>query len=551
MPRESPEAERESTPVLSDVLEQQAREKRERRLAKRTLAADKKRLRLKAREAAIKHAKAAKRYRKRAQGARRARAQQERAERRPEKSAAAVSVQRSPDGPSEPQLDLGGAVAEMSQPDEAPTVHRHTFVSAAANGPGKARRPIEWPGLPGEPRDTEMADADPEDADGEHTQNKDAENEMENPQAENADAASNGQQRSMRMEIVALKVELEQLRAFVKGPEAAARAPNTSGAAAPNPVRVTPKDVQLENFAGNRDANAHVIAADQFLPLLEWIQACEFTLVTSRLPAELHVPVLVSHLTGAAKRAFLRRWGTTASAVVREWTLDDAKLAIASLVPNHKLLFTKTAMDMQFTAGTLENDLQRFSLYMRNGDVAVDNSQYVFDALQSKMQSAVHDVFTLAANLYNKTLQFKPTFAAIMQDAIDIVSTLQVNGKLTPPKRGRNDAQEQPSANRKRARVQRSANGGRQGGDSSKKRIFLELARKYNRCYGCGRYVPPGEVKEHKAQCKRDPGAFAKRMGQVKRLDDMGKGAEVNVFPPAAGVKAKKAEHTTKKADNA
>ena len=89
-----------------------------------------------------------------------------------------------------------------------------------------------------------------------------------------------------------MKAELAQLRAFVKGSGAASQATNSDGAAAPATVRVTPKDVSSEKFAGNKDSNALVIAANQFLPLLEWVQACEFTLVTSMLPSELHVPVV-------------------------------------------------------------------------------------------------------------------------------------------------------------------------------------------------------------------------------------------------------------------
>ena len=510
MPRDSQDTERESTPVLSDVLEQQQREIRDRLLAKRKRALAKKRLRLMALRAAVKRESAVAYYRKRALAAYKARAQQACETSGGEAVTAAATAARS--ASSEPHVDREDSDAGMSEPEDAPAVHRNTFVSAAANGPGVARRRIEWPGLPGEGK-ASKPDATAEKATGENPT-------TENAAAEPATVESEGPTRSTQMEIMALKAELAQLRAFMKGPAAAGHVTSSDGAAAPPTVRVTPKDVQLEKFAGNKDSNALVIAADQFLPLLEWVQACEFTLVTSRLPAELHVPVLVSHLTGAAKRAFLRRWGTIASSVMKEWTLDDAKLAIASLVPNHTLLFTKTAMEMRFTAGTLENDLQRFALYMRNGDVAVDNSQYVFDALHSKMQSAAHDVFTLAANLYNKTLQFKPTFAAIMQDAIDIVSTLQVNGKLTQPKRTRQGDDEQSRTN-KRARSQGSVDKTQKSGVSgSKKKIFMELARKYNRCYGCGRYVAPGEVQDHKKTCKKDPSAFAKRMGQVKRQVD-------------------------------
>lgn len=411
--------------------------------------------------------------------------------------------------PGAQEPDQATVRSEMDDEDggDAPAVRHATYVSAAAAPKRAAPTRIEWPGLPG-------------------------------PSSEQPSGAGATEQPS---ELAALRAELEELRAKVATTEAAT---SSNPRASVSGVRVSPKDVQLDKFSGNRDADAHVIAKDQFLPFLEWLQACEFTLATSRLPSEFHVPVLISHLTGAAKKAFLRRFDSTAVAV-KDWSLNDAKLAIASLVPNHKVLFTKTAFRMQFSARSLENDLQRFALYMRIGELPEDNSQYVFDTVQEKMQDAVPDIFSLATSLYNKRFEFKPTFDEIMHDAIDIVSTLQVHGKLNA-KRSRPEHDSDPSRNPKQTRPQapERPGGGPQGrrGDNrrgpppgaagAKKTEFMQLAKRFNRCYGCGRHVISAELDAHKAMCKKDPGAFAKRMGQVKRLVDAGRDKEVNVFPP-------------------
>ena len=390
--------------------------------------------------------------------------------------------------PNSPNPTSPVPYSELGEDDDAPAVRHTTYASAAA-----ARKP------------------------------------------EGGAGAASGSRNTQQQEMEALRAELAELKALVQNTNGQASA-QQGAAAPPSTVRVTPKDVHLEKFSGNRDACAHVITEDQFLPLLEWLQACEFTLVTSRLPSDLHVPVLVSHLTGAAKRAFLRRWGTLDASVMHAWSLKDAKIAIASLVPNHKVQFTKLAFDMQFSAHSLANDLQKFALYMQHGELPADNSRYVFDRLQEKMQRAVRDIFSTASGLYNKPFVFKPTFAEIMRDAIDIVSTLQVNGKLVS-KRGRDETDSNQETRplkkgNKRLQVPRGAQPPRQRGNSSKRREFMELARRFNRCFGCGKHVEGAQIASHREPSSRNPQEFSKRMGQVKRLVDAGREAEVNVFPP-------------------
>lgn len=507
---------REGTPVLSDVLEKRRREKTALRRVKRQRALARSKSALLAYRASCKRAKAEEydaSRRRAAVAERRARKASDSNPNAPQPPATqspvapedvrkpaeegADEVAHSAEA-AEQVLDSAAVHSEMEDDGATPVVRHGSYVSAAAaDKPARAR--IEFPGL---------------------------------PESSKREASAEAELRTMKVQLTALRAELEQLRGFVKPERASTRAHER--AASPATVRVTPKDVTLDKFAGNKDASARVIADDQFLPLLEWLQACEFTLVTSRLPTDLHVPVLVSHLIGAAKRAFLRRWGSMDTSAMQDWSLSDAKLAIAGLVPNHKVHFTKTALAMQFTAGTLEDDLQRFSLYMRNGDLEVDNSHYVFEVLQEKMHRAVHDIFNLAQGLYGKTLQFKPTFVEIMHDAIDIVSTLQVNGKLNGSKRGRSDEDDRSGAD-KRKRVQKTGaqdHRHKSGANGNKRREFAELAKRFQRCFGCGRHVKPQDLGTHKAECKKDPKAFAQRMGQVKRLVDAGKEKEVNSFPP-------------------
>jgi hypothetical protein len=149
-------------------------------------------------------------------------------------------------------------------------------------------------------------------------------------------------------------------------------------------VRISPKDIALVKFSGNDNMDAHFMSPDKYLPLLEWLHSAEFTLCTSRLDATHHVSVLLQHLVGAAKRMFLKKYGHRLHEL-QTWTLDEAKLAIASLVPEHRTLFTKAAMKMTFTAKELANNVETFATYVQNGELHVEGNRLIFDQLQEKI----------------------------------------------------------------------------------------------------------------------------------------------------------------------
>ena len=89
--------------------------------------------------------------------------------------------------------------------------------------------------------------------------------------------------------------------------------------------------------------------------------------------------MLISHLTGAAKTAFMHAHGADP---VETWSASDAELAIASVVPEHEAHFLKEGMAMHFRAETLADDIARFELLMKHGETD-SSSRFLFDALRS------------------------------------------------------------------------------------------------------------------------------------------------------------------------
>ena len=337
------------------------------------------------------------------------------------------------------------------------------------------------------------------------------------------------------------------------------REPPPAERPAPATGKVALKDVKLEKFSGNTDPEAHVIAKEQFLPLLEWLRASAFQIEVSGLSDYLHVTALIMHLSGAAQKAFMARYGAQRG-IVRTWTLDRATQAIASLVPEHKVLFTQTALKMKFSVHTLADDVQKYALYMRNGDIPVDRSEFVFQDLQSKLLSVSPDMFSIAASSYNLRFEYNINFERTIASAMQIIHTLHMHDRLKPvqeAKRGRTEGasgsgggeksrtrdsspawQKPKSRADKRGRAQRSEGGKGRGGPAGGNRgEFERLAREYNRCYGCGKYVTGADLAEHKSSCVRNKAEFSRRMGIVRKLVGEGKGSEVNTFP-SGGSKA-------------
>lgn len=62
---------------------------------------------------------------------------------------------------------------------------------------------------------------------------------------------------------------------------------------------------------------------------------------------------------------------------------------------------------------------------------------------------------------------------------------------------------------------------------------FSALAKRYQRCYGCGRFVPPQMRASHKPVCVKNKQAYWSAMGKVKAID--GRGQDPNRFVDADG----------------
>jgi hypothetical protein len=301
---------------------------------------------------------------------------------------------------------------------------------------------------------------------------------------------------------------------------------------APPTVRVTPKDVILESFHGSKDPESLVIDKEFFLPLLSWLRASVMQLRASKLPQSLWVSTLLGALRGAAKKSFTRVHG---EAPIDAWSLSDFQLAVASLVPEHRTQFTEAALAMHFSAKSLCDDIARFALLMKNGEIEC-NSKFIFRNLQTKLLEARPDILSVAASQFNLHFQFSEDFDQHISAAQAIAERMHGEGLLTswvnkvkPPSFTERTSVMQASARRGPTPRQGHGAGRRQGaGPSQQKRSpmtreereaqhreFSRLAREHSRCYGCGYLVSQGELEGHKAQCTHNRDDFRRRMGQV------------------------------------
>ena len=112
---------------------------------------------------------------------------------------------------------------------------------------------------------------------------------------------------------------------------------------------------------------------EQFSPLLQWMESASFQIQISALAPEVHVRALVKHLGRDALKAFMlarRRcvsWATERCKRHRTRLLVLC-LSTASCLPNTHWIY------MRVTVKSLQNDVQRYALYMTNGDIAVYNT---------------------------------------------------------------------------------------------------------------------------------------------------------------------------------
>ena len=291
-------------------------------------------------------------------------------------------------------------------------------------------------------------------------------------------------------------------------------------------VRIS--DVKLQQFSGHPDSGAHCIDTEEFLPLLRWLQDCKARLATYNFVESDKVALLVSALSGGARSVFNDLY---ADARVCDWSLADAFSNIAALVPDHGVLFTRRALDMTFTAGTLPDDVKTFELYMRYGDMPADGSQFVWTELQNKMLGACPNLFAVAASKHNLHFVWdasKP-FAAHVTQALKIVSAMQIFGDIQRSVSTAKSTLQPESGNKRKKplnphRVETPAK--KKSVPASKGKHDKELSKlafEHRLCFKCTQHVPTkAGMAEHKLTCSAPPGTFQANMKVVKRLHEQG-----------------------------
>jgi hypothetical protein len=165
---------------------------------------------------------------------------------------------------------------------------------------------------------------------------------------------------------------------------------------------------KLPTFSGNDDLHGTVISSAYYLPLIEWLRKCEFSLRTARVPEREFALCSVSHLSGAAHHSFMRQ---NVSPQIDTWSFTQAKEAILNLIPDDRALFTETAQNMTFKADSLADDIKRFAVYIQHGETEPNASKVVFRSLQTKIHSAAPRLLSYALTHHGLALAFHDTFA--------------------------------------------------------------------------------------------------------------------------------------------
>jgi hypothetical protein len=149
----------------------------------------------------------------------------------------------------------------------------------------------------------------------------------------------------------------------------------------------------------------------------------------SQLPQEHWVSKLLGALGGAAKKSFTRIHG---EAPTNTWSGEDFQLAVASLVPDHAVQFSMAATNMRFSAKTLCDDIARFALLIKNGDLMVNpNSRFVFTYLQNKLIEAQANILSVAKSHFNLYFVYCEDFEKHVHAAQCIAEKLHTGGLLS------------------------------------------------------------------------------------------------------------------------
>jgi hypothetical protein len=364
------------------------------------------------------------------------------------------------------------------------------------------------------------------------------------PQAQSPQAPSHGSHPLIPPDVLTMVNELVGQNASTEQRLAAMANVTKLITALQAPQQVSSGKLRVENcklpeFRGNSNPQGTVITPDNYLPLLQWLRTCEFALRTARVPESDFAMYVVNNLSGAARHSFMRQH---AFSDISTWTYEQVKNAIIALIPDHRALFTETALTMAFSANTLADDVERFALYLQYGELNAQASTLVFRALQQKIHDAAPKLLSHVLIRHGLSLTLKATFAECVADAHALINVAQLDGVLSsPPKASPESKADTPgrsdprtaSKSDPRLRVHKRKNGRNNGGKFGDKKpklvgnatssTYAGLAREFGRCTACGWLVEGRNKAIHAASPECKPELLARRMAIVAKLKAEGK----------------------------
>ena len=291
----------------------------------------------------------------------------------------------------------------------------------------------------------------------------------------------------------------------------------------PPPMRITPKDVTLDTFSGNDDPDAADIDPAMFYACIEWGESAEFTIKSSGLQPQLQASVLISHLRGAARRLFRQKY---ANVDLSTWSLAEAKLAVAGLVPQSKVLFSRKAYDMKFNKASLSSDIARFANYLAHGELPVDGYEYYHALLLEKLALADPTCLSEGSSRYGLSIVFKPSFTDIIADAQALVRAVTVGRGSGAAARAAVIPIPVGAGSEKGKKRQRGSSATPVPRDAETEKSDSRFLRAYDRCLRCGWHLRGASVHQHQAAGVCDPKRLHARIARMR--EDLARGGDPN-----------------------
>jgi hypothetical protein len=183
----------------------------------------------------------------------------------------------------------------------------------------------------------------------------------------------------------------------------------------------------------------------------------------------------------------------------------------------------ETVLDMVFHAKSLCDDIAQFSMLLRHGDNEV-GLNFVFKRLQDKIRTAGPTALCKAQDCYQLRLKYNHDFAEQIATAQNIAAERHAEGLLdqgschTTTVGRKHPRSDRLLDNAAKKKFKIGTSGGVSHPSQAKPlKAYVALAKEHDRCFGCGFYVAPGTLEEHKATCKRNVATFNRCMGQVQK----------------------------------